>query len=278
MKKLLPKLPAPLRKRIVRSRVRFDPYGVDDVTFRIATDDREVEAAHRLVHDCYVDRGLIDPCPTGMRRTKYHDNPGSAVMVGVKDGEVIATGSVYTDVGAGLPSDALLPDALDALRARGRVLSEVGNLATHPAHRTGNQTLPLHMNKVVFRYAAEIARADDLVIAVNPRHFWVYEDIILFERLSGTLDYDYVKGNPAIVARLNLNTVARRMAAVYPHKPTDKNAHYFYFVHQHENIHLPTTNPVTPAPSRVARVKRATEALRAERERALSSVPVSQAA
>lgn len=243
MHKLIGKLPPDLRKRIVRSRVRFDADGAGGVTFRVAADEREVEAAHRLVHDCYVASGLMDPCPTGMRRTRYHDNPGAAVLVAVARGKVIATGSIYPDRGSGLPSDELLSDTLDDLRRQGRVLVEVGNLATHPDYRKGDQTLPLHLNKLICQYGMHAARADDLIIAVNPKHFWVYEDILLFERLSGTLDYGYVKNNPAIVARLDLDTVARRMADVYPHKPLHRNAHYFFFIHEHANVHVPVAQP-----------------------------------
>ena len=246
-KTLFTKLPPAVRRRLVRSRLHVNHDGAPDITFRLAADEHERERAHALVHDCYVRAGLMDPCPTGKRRTRYHDNPGTAVFVAVRDGELIATASMYADTRHGLPSDLLVPEALDALRAQGRKLVEIGNLATHPDHRRGSQVIPMHLNKALFRYAQLRLGVDDFINAVHPRHLIAYEDLLLFERLSDdVIDYEYVNGNPAVVSRLDLRTAGERMRETYGFRPLRSNLHYFFFVHEHANIPLPPA-PVRPA-------------------------------
>ncbi len=62
--------------------------------------------------------------------------------------------------------------------------------------------------KIVIQAAREELKADNLVIAVNPKHQRFYQKVLLFKQIGPERSYEYVKGNPAIAMCLELNKAA----------------------------------------------------------------------
>ncbi len=166
---------------------------------------QELELAFGLVHDNYADRGYIEPQDSGLWLTHYNFLPGALTLVGSVDSEVVATISVFADSALCLPMDEVYHRELGKLRQEGRTLSEVGMLADRRL-RIG-RTLPmlLRLMKKVFDYAQRDLAADDLCIAVNPRHGRFYEQFLLFETMGRPRAYPRMRSNPAVARRMCLS-------------------------------------------------------------------------
>ena len=165
----------------------------------------ELELAFRLVYDNYVDRGYIEPQPSRLWLTHYNFLPGALTLVGSVGSKVVATISVFADSDISLPMDEVYHRELGKLRREGQALSEVGMLADR--RRRMGRTLPmlLQLMKRVFDYAHQVLMADDLCIAVNPRHSRFYEQFLLFETLGRPRAYPRMRGNPAVARRMRLS-------------------------------------------------------------------------
>lgn len=171
--------------------------GVVAAGLAVTRDDRH--QAERLVHDVYVARGLRDsasPRGGGARAT---------VFVARIDGAVGATLSLLRDSTRGLPADALYSRELQALREAGRRLAEVSALAVAPRWRGAALGLVRPLVQLLGVYARDVAGADELCIAVHPRHAPFYEGRFGFTRFGGEKPYAAVKGAPAVGLRLDLH-------------------------------------------------------------------------
>ena len=124
---------------------------------------------------------------------------------------------------------AIYKKELDHLRSQGRMIGEVGCLATHPEFRDGSQNILMHGNKIMLKYAMEYLKLDDLVITVNPKHALVYKEVLLFEEIGeGEIKaHPKVNGNPAVALRLNLHEVEAKCRHFYQNNPLEKNLHHF---------------------------------------------------
>ena len=167
----------------------------------------ELEQAYRLVYTSYLQRGYIEPNPTGIRLSIFNAFPTTVTFVSVLEGTVIATVSLVADTPVGLPMDEIYHDEVQALRDQGRKLAEVTMLADR--RRELHRALPmlLFMMKRVFDYATLVLKANDLCITINPRHEDYYEQYLLFRPLGGLRTYPSVRNNPALAKRLDLDNV-----------------------------------------------------------------------
>jgi hypothetical protein len=171
----------------------------------LATTRDELDAASRLVHDCYVRRGYVEPSADGRHVSPYLAMPSTAVFVARADGAVVATVSLVVDSALLLPSDELYGVELAAFRAAGRRLAEVSALAVNEQWRGAALGALRALVRVVGIYGREIARVDDLCIAVHPRHAPFYEGRLRFRRFGGLKAYEAVNGAPAVGLRLDLH-------------------------------------------------------------------------
>lgn len=175
------------------------PAGAVATGLAITRDD--LRQAERLVHDVYVARGLRDAA--GPRRAC--DPRRAVVFVARTDGAVAATLSLFRDSARGLPADTLYRAELMPLRADGRRLAEVSSLAVHPRWRGAALALVRPLVQLVGVYARDVLGADDLCIAVHPRHAVFYEARFGFTRFGGEKPYAAVRGAPAVGLRLDLH-------------------------------------------------------------------------
>lgn len=170
----------------------------------LATTRAELDAASRLVHACYVRRGYASPSAGGRHVSPHLAMPSTAVFVARAAGAVVATVSLILDSELQLPCDALWGAELLAFRATGRRLAEVSALAVAEAWRGACLAALRGLVRGVGVYGRELARLDDLCIAVHPRHAPFYEGRLHFRRFGGLEAYDAVNGAPAVGLRLDL--------------------------------------------------------------------------
>lgn len=236
-------LPAPLRKRIVRAGIAPLQADIENIVLRQAISIEDYIKCFRLLHDVYVEAGFTKPATVPLRIIPHHTDPESKVFLGYwTDSQavqtLIYTVSLFPDNEQGLPMDAGFKKEVDALRKQGRRIAEVGCLASNPAFRRRDKNIPMLGNRMIFTYAVNHLKADDLLITVHPKHLKIYEDILLFEKLGQISSYAYVNDNPAVALRLNLNNVVQNYKKAYAWAPVGKNLHHFFFDSESKSIDL----------------------------------------
>ncbi len=237
-------LPKAIRSRLLRQFMPPVSLDIDNVMLRPAETFDHYIKSFRLVHDVYVEAGYIDPSPTALRVLPQHFHKDSRIFLGVYcagDQEVpVYTLSIFPDSKeVGLPMDEAFKLELDILRREGRFIAEVGCLASDPFFRKNDMNIPMLGNRILQLYARKHLNVDDLVITTHPKFLWVYEDILLFEKIGEVKAYAYVKNNPAVALRLNLRTAAQRYKKVYGSKPKEKNLYHFFNDSESNSTYLP---------------------------------------
>jgi hypothetical protein len=245
IQKLMRILPSAVSGPLIRRNCRIESRHVEGMVFKIAETREELEAAYRLVHDVYVQEGYSDRTGSGMRVNLRYALPTTTTFIGVHEGKVVITMTLVGDSPLGVPMDAIFSRELYRLRTQRRFVAEVSALASDPSYRKGTQALALFSNKIMWLYAIRSLGADDLVIAIHPKHRWVYETLILFEPISsGVKSYHYVKDAPAIAMRLDLRTIEDRLERAYRGLPPGVNLFHFFVEEESPQIQLPdTTEP-----------------------------------
>jgi len=178
-----------------------------DVALAVTRD--ELDAASRLVHQCYLRRGYVKPSVDGRHVNAYLAMPSTAVFVARADGAIVATVSLIGDSVLQLPCDELWGADLAALRATGRRLAEVSALAVSEAWRGAGLVTMRSLVRAIGVYGRDIARLDALCIAVHPRHAPFYEALLRFRRFGTLRSCAAVNGAPAVGLRLDLRELDR---------------------------------------------------------------------
>lgn len=232
-------LPPSLFAKKLRNRIKISTDLANGYRFKIVQEKDEFEGACRLVHDQYVQKGYMERRKSGMRLSLFHALPETTTFIGKKNGLLAYTLTLFQDSALGLPMDSIYREELDMLRAQGRKIAEVGALAAHPGIQNEDQTVLMHGNKIMHTYSREHLGVDDLVIAINPKHHWLYEHVLLFEKIGDLTHYDYVKKAPAVAYRLNLRSAEANYRAAYKGNSPEKNLHNFFFRDKSRCIELP---------------------------------------
>ena len=169
----------------------------------------ELDAASRLVHRCYLERGYVQPSGDGRHVSPYLAMPSAAIFVARAADDVVATVSLLEDSELQLPCDELYPAEMSMLRATGVRMAEVSALAVSEAHRGVALDAMRSLIRVVGVYGRDLAGVDHLCIAVNPRHASFYESRLRFRRFGDLKAYGAVNGAPAVGLLLDLRQMDR---------------------------------------------------------------------
>ncbi|MBD3242391.1 MAG: hypothetical protein GF331_17505 [Chitinivibrionales bacterium] len=229
-------------RTIFRKKLRIDEPSLNGLTVKIAETPDELEQAFRVVHDSYVDSGYMAPSASGMRLCLQQAMPRATTVIGVQDGEVKTTLTIFPDSFCGLPMDSLFGDELASLRAAGRLIAEVGAFASKPGFKQNNPNIILHLMKLMVLYAMENLHVEDVVITINPKHRLFYEAIWGFSQMGDEKAYDKVGGNPAILLRLNLVDLRGRLEKLYDGAESDRSLLHFIYSAQSRAIDGPKTS------------------------------------
>lgn len=217
------------RRRIAR----FRRFGLmngcgPEVVIERATSIQDLAAAYSLVHQVFHDeRSYITPQQGGMRLRVFEALPEMATFVAKIDGQVIAVTSLVPDSpDLGLPSDQAFGRELGQLRASGRLVAEVTNLAVDPMYR--NTPVFFDLTRCCFAQA-EACGYDDLFVAISPEHGAFFEHVLLFEPCGDRRSYsdkilDIVEGK-----RLDLHNIEQRAIDTDALLGPEAFLHDFYF-------------------------------------------------
>lgn len=247
LRRMVRDLPDPISGPLIRRGLVIKPSWVEGVLFKVADTREELEAAYRLVHDVYVEEGYEDLRRPGVRVNLRYALPTTATIVGKIDDQVVITLTIMGDSPLGLPMDMIFSRELFGLRRDGRWIAEIGALASHPDFRRRQQALALFADKAITKYAIDCLDVDDMVIAINPKHVWVYKHLLLFETLSPEIkEYRYVNDAPAVAMRLDLRTCRERWSRAYEGRPEECNFHSFYERPDPAHIGIPQERAADP--------------------------------
>lgn len=190
----------------MRKQIRANASIAPELTFRVARNERELEAAYNILHDAYVEHGFMKPHPSELRVTKYHALPSTSTLIALWGDDVVGTVSIIRDSPLGFPLDKIFDTS--EIRKNGARLAEVSSLAIHKNFRGDRGAVLFPLMKYLFHYCADFFGVDCMVIAVNPSRIEFYEAILGFRRLQekNVDNYDFVNGAPAVGAFLPMRT------------------------------------------------------------------------
>ena len=252
-REILGLLPRRKRFRVSRYFAEYDPAPSPRLVLKVAETREELEGCFRLLHDIYVQRGFMQPDPSGMRVTIYHALPTTTTLCAKYDGKVVGTLSLIRESAVGFPLQRIFD--LSSVRAKRGNLAEASALAIDPDFQGQRGMVLLPLLKFMYEYCTTFFDTRHLVIAVHPRHIETYESLLFFRRLSGTVvgNYDFVNGAPAVGATLDLKHAPEILRKHYGNRPLRRNLHHYFVAMQLPNIEMPkrrfyTTNDPVMTP------------------------------
>jgi len=193
---------------------------------KVADSLDDVTAALSLVHDSYVELGLMAPHPSGLRLLPHHLLPETRILLALEQDEVVATLTLIPDTAYGLPLDEVYRERLAPSRGQGRRAAELSSLALAPRYR--RHDILFHLIKLMHRCAEALA-IDDIWVVVAPKHGRFYQNVMLFEP-AGELTYlDKLNGAPGMLYRQDLRTIEARSRRYFAGAGPESDLHTFFF-------------------------------------------------
>jgi hypothetical protein len=163
----------------------------------------ELVEAYHLVHDAFVEEGLLEPDARRLRLRNCELIPQMATFVAKSQGRVVGVMSVVPDsADLGLPSDHVFGCELDRLRAAGRSVVEITNLAVAPDFRRTSAFLEL--SRAVTAHVVEHG-FDDGFVAVSPKHVPYFAQILRFAPWGARRSYREDACDPVEGLRLDVH-------------------------------------------------------------------------
>lgn len=223
---LVKKFPKPLRHSTYRHLVRIKTTPPAGVHFKLATTPDEFTQAFSILHDAYVEAGLMKPDPSGLRITPYHLLPTTSTLIAKNGDTVIGTVSLIRQGAFGLPSEAGFD--LSPLKSTGRQIAEISAVAICPEWR-GRTFLPL--TKFGYEYCTRFFGIDTFVCTSDAASGLseFYEGAILFKKISEhpCSTYSFSNHVPVVGLFLHLDEAYENWARHYAHRP--KNSDLFSY-------------------------------------------------
>ena len=201
---------------------------------KIAEVQSEWEAAFQLLYDEYLAAGYVtEAISSKMLLGIHHFLPKTVVFI-AKISETLTSSltQFFDDRIFGLPMDTIYKEELDRLRSEGRVVSEIGGVATRRNYRW--QNLFMYLCQVMYWYSRH-KDVDDLCIAVNPKHVHFYKSIFLFEEFGPQKFYPKVHA-PAVLMRLDLTHYEKKLGDTYEDFKNGFNTNDFLHKMDSQNI------------------------------------------
>ncbi len=239
VRKALRLLPAFIRRSLFRRFIQLPLVTDPKIRLKVAETAEELEAAFRILHDAYVEKGYMDPQPSGMRLSVFHALPSTSTLIVLWEKEVVGTVSIIRSNPIGLPLEKIF--CVDDLRTQGQRVAEISALAIKKEFRRKGGELLFPLLKFLYEYCIGYFGVDHLVIAVNPKDVDLYQGLLFFKKIKEQVvpNYDYVKGAPAVGLHLNLRKAYKEFAQSYGNKPSSRNLFTFFTKLKIENILFP---------------------------------------
>jgi len=194
---------------------------------KIAENLPEWESSFRLLYNEYFEAGYVTETISSQMLFGIHHFLSKTVVFIAKISDVVVSTltQFFDDRIFGLPMDMIYKKELDQLRHDGRVVSEIGCLATSSDYRMQHQFMD--MCQAMYWYA-RFKKVDDICIAVNPKHVQFYKTVFLFEEFGPVRFYPKVHA-PAALMRLDTAKHEQKMEAAYQTMEDSYNLHHQWY-------------------------------------------------
>lgn len=197
---------------IVRSKISLDYSTGSRLTFLKSENTNDKINALKLVNNEYEEKGFA------FRLSLDHfTNKKNTILVAKYDTEIVGTLTICNDI----PMQKYFQNIpIDGC-------AEIKSFVIHKEfrRRKGNNIF-FPFLRFFYNYVFN-GNIDTIVIAIDPKHRFFYEGILLFSMVDNkVVDYS---GKPAIGLKLNLRKAREEYKKVYGHKKDEKNL-YKYFV------------------------------------------------
>jgi hypothetical protein len=192
-----------------------EPLVEGGIVYKVANNHHERASAFQLVHNAYIDAGLMRTNALQMRVMPHHLLATTAVFVALDNDRVIATITLVGDGRLGLPMESVYAQEVSDLRRPSCWVGEVSALASAPA-ATGIAGLDVVVG--LMRLMAQFSRRhglEHLLVAVHPRHARFYRRCLGFKTLGGEKPYPSVCNRPAVALHLDLSRLEEDPPATY---------------------------------------------------------------
>lgn len=209
--------PPGLMRHVAVRRIAASDQDFPGVEFKIASSEAEMAAAFELLKESYVRRGIAREGQ--MRLQIISLLPTTTTFIAKSGDEVIGTISLIEDSDLGLPMEKVHPAEAVAIRKLFRSVAEVGALAVRPDYRRSGLSIMLY--NMLYRWARQWRRVDDLLIAVHPSAQFFYKNILLFEVIGPPQRYEDLQGAASLPLRLDILGAQLRFYRVYRDRIVD---------------------------------------------------------
>jgi len=169
---------------------------------RLALDDARTEDALQFVRERYRAAGLGSSAGHGAV-------PIRITLMAYHEHVVVGSATLGIDSPCGLLADTLYQTELDRLRANNRKVCEITKLAVDRTH--ASQQILTTIFNILYIYAREIYRCDDIAIEINPRHTAFYKKKLGFETWGSHKHCERVDASAELL-RLDLGWAEKQVA------------------------------------------------------------------
>ena len=119
-------VPKKLQHKILRRLINLEEVLEEEIQFKVAENQDELEQALEIVHESYLSKRLIKAEDSQLRVTKYQCLPTTRVLVAKIGEDVVATMTVILDTPMGLPIETVTD--IQAFRKQGLRIAEISSL------------------------------------------------------------------------------------------------------------------------------------------------------
>lgn len=242
-------MPKKNRYQFIRNRINMNAQSVQEMEFKIATTQDELQQAFQILHDAYVEQGYMNSTPSGLRFLKYFALPSTTTIVAKKGNEVVGTMSIIRRTRMGLPMESLFN--LDCLTTADTEVAEISSLAVAKKFRGQRGEVFLPLCRFLHQYCVQLMKIKYMVIAVHPTMAEVYRALFGFEDLKDffgshvnpkdyqTKSYDFANGNPAVPLILDLEKLYLFLKNDIKNNEEANSLFGYFFRQSFKNMHFP---------------------------------------
>jgi len=169
---------------IRKNKAQFESLPCARFTVRLATTEKDLEQAFRLVQVSYASLGIEELSDKALRLNEHHLLSEALVLVAHENDRLVGTLSLTLDSPAGLPLDDDFPEDLDRLRETSTRISELGSFAV--VQRCRNSGVSQLLAFAATRLAYATTDRTHIAIGVHPKMAPFYRAAFAFTPLGAS--------------------------------------------------------------------------------------------
>ena len=169
------------------------------------------QQAYELMHQLYVESGVINPQPSKMWLSIFDGLEDTATIIFKDNDEVIATGTLIFDSPFGLPLESSFKAETDKIRTQSIKLVECISLGINK--RFHNTNLIYHLIHALVLFADQVENCSDFIVTTHKKHSFFYKRALCCTEIGEARAYDKVNNAPTAVMHFTPQQVEENIRA-----------------------------------------------------------------